>query len=174
MSTAYAAIPTVYAGVRFRSRLEARWACFFDLLEMEWKYEPFDLDGYIPDFLVTLAPLIQAIVEVKPALKVEELGPSLDKIRNSGWDDHMLAVGAGPFHRGDRRTIGYFVNSRDDQGQLALGLCAHCGVFTVASTKEDRIYCLREQHDLPIATVPKILDRLWSVAGNETQWKGGQ
>ena len=25
------AIPTTYAGVRFRSRLEARWAAFFDL-----------------------------------------------------------------------------------------------------------------------------------------------
>jgi hypothetical protein len=42
--------PTLYAGVMFRSRLEARWAAFFDLLGWEWKYEPVDLDGWTPDF----------------------------------------------------------------------------------------------------------------------------
>ena len=47
-------IETVYNGYRFRSRLEARWAVFFDVLEIEYDYEPegFDLDGlwYLPDF----------------------------------------------------------------------------------------------------------------------------
>ena len=45
-------IPTMYDGYRFRSRLEARWAAFFDLAGWEWKYEPIDLDGWIPDFWV--------------------------------------------------------------------------------------------------------------------------
>jgi len=49
------AIETVYAGCRFRSRLEARWAVFFDTLGMEWQYEPqgFELENgtrYLPDF----------------------------------------------------------------------------------------------------------------------------
>lgn len=44
--------PTVYAGVEFRSRLEARWAAFFDQLGVRWTYEPFDGNGYIPDFLL--------------------------------------------------------------------------------------------------------------------------
>ena len=48
-------IETKYKGYRFRSRLEARWAVFFDELGIEWEYEPegFDLgDGtyYLPDF----------------------------------------------------------------------------------------------------------------------------
>ena len=52
------AIETVYKGYHFRSRLEARWAVFFDALGLEWEYEPegFDLgDGiyYLPDFLIT-------------------------------------------------------------------------------------------------------------------------
>ncbi len=34
-----AAIETRYAGHRFRSRLEARWAVFFDALEIKWEYE---------------------------------------------------------------------------------------------------------------------------------------
>lgn len=37
------AIPTWYAGCYFRSRLEARWAVFFDALGIPWNYEP---DGW--------------------------------------------------------------------------------------------------------------------------------
>lgn len=49
------AIQTKYKGYKFRSRLEARWAVFFDALGIEWDYEPegFELpDGtrYLPDF----------------------------------------------------------------------------------------------------------------------------
>lgn len=51
------AIQTRYAGLRFRSRLEARWAVFFDALGVAWEYEPqgFDLGHgvlYLPDFRV--------------------------------------------------------------------------------------------------------------------------
>lgn len=53
----FKAIETGYAGCLFRSRLEARWAIFFDALGIEWEYEPegFELGGgirYLPDFLV--------------------------------------------------------------------------------------------------------------------------
>lgn len=34
------AIETRYAGCRFRSRLEARWAVFLDALGVKWEYEP--------------------------------------------------------------------------------------------------------------------------------------
>jgi hypothetical protein len=49
------AIETRYKGYRFRSRLEARWAVFFDALGYSWEYEPegFDLGfgvRYLPDF----------------------------------------------------------------------------------------------------------------------------
>lgn len=48
-------IETRYAGCRFRSRLEARWAVVFDHLEIQWQYEPqgFEIPGggrYLPDF----------------------------------------------------------------------------------------------------------------------------
>lgn len=36
-------IETRYKGYRFRSRLEARWAVFFDVLGVRWEYEP---EGY--------------------------------------------------------------------------------------------------------------------------------
>lgn len=51
------AIQTEYKGYLFRSRLEARWAVFFDACHIKWEYEP---EGYIlgnghrylPDFLL--------------------------------------------------------------------------------------------------------------------------
>ena len=48
-------IETVYNGYRFRSRLEARWAVFFDALGIKYEYEAegYDLgeEGwYLPDF----------------------------------------------------------------------------------------------------------------------------
>jgi hypothetical protein len=36
-------IETLYRGYRFRSRLEARWAVFFDRARIPWRYEP---EGY--------------------------------------------------------------------------------------------------------------------------------
>jgi hypothetical protein len=56
-------IPTLYRGVQYRSRLEAKWAAMFDLLGWEYQYEPFDLEGWIPDFLLTRA---KVLIEVKP------------------------------------------------------------------------------------------------------------
>lgn len=51
------AIETAYKGYRFRSRLEARWAVFFDALGLRWEYEPegFETSAgwYLPDFRVT-------------------------------------------------------------------------------------------------------------------------
>ncbi|THK38126.1 hypothetical protein EHS39_11620 [Ensifer sp. MPMI2T] len=59
------AIPTVYNHVQFRSRLEARWAAFFDLCGWQWDYEPFDLDGWAPDFKI-VSGSVAALAEVKP------------------------------------------------------------------------------------------------------------
>lgn len=61
------AIPTVYRGTQFRSRLEASWAAHFDARRMPWRYEPegFTLrDGtnYLPDFYL---PTARAWAEVK-------------------------------------------------------------------------------------------------------------
>jgi hypothetical protein len=49
------AIETLYRGYRFRSRLEARWAVFFDAAGIRWEYEPqgftlADGSSYLPDF----------------------------------------------------------------------------------------------------------------------------
>ncbi len=61
------AINTNYAGHLFRSRLEARWAVYFDELGFSWEYEKegFDLgEGlfYLPDFY---SPKYNLFLEVK-------------------------------------------------------------------------------------------------------------
>lgn len=62
------AIETVYKGYRFRSRLEARWALYFDELGIEFEYEleGYEVAGtrYLPDFWL---PEVDTYVEVKPA-----------------------------------------------------------------------------------------------------------
>ena len=61
-------IETVHAGVTFRSRLEARWAVFFDALGVGWEYEPegysLPSGNYLPDFRLQLADTVW--FEVKP------------------------------------------------------------------------------------------------------------
>lgn len=60
------AIETYYNGYRFRSRLEARWAVFFDAAGIKYIYEPegFEHEGvmYLPDFYL---PDLDAYAEVK-------------------------------------------------------------------------------------------------------------
>lgn len=64
-------IETCYNGYRFRSRLEARWAVFFDAIGIKYLYENegFDLgDGiyYLPDFYL---PDANQFFEVKADIK---------------------------------------------------------------------------------------------------------
>jgi len=59
-------IDTIYKDFKFRSRLEARWAIFFDELGLLWEYEKegFEVDGlkYLPDFWL---PALDCWIEVK-------------------------------------------------------------------------------------------------------------
>lgn len=67
------AIETHYKGYRFRSRLEARWAVFFDTIGIEYQYEPegYVVDGipYLPDFWVPVPwnPSHGYFLEIKPS-----------------------------------------------------------------------------------------------------------
>lgn len=73
------AIETVYNGYKFRSRLEARWAVFFDTLGIEYEYEAqgyeLQLAGdYLPDFWLPKQGCWLEVKGVRP-----ERGPELDK-----------------------------------------------------------------------------------------------
>ena len=67
------AIRTEYKGISFRSRLEAKWARMFDFIGWRWEYEPMDLAGWIPDFLLVGTSGNSLLVEVKPILSMSEI-----------------------------------------------------------------------------------------------------
>jgi len=93
------AIETQYKGYRFRSRLEARWAVFFDACGVKWEYEPegYDLgDGllYLPDFLLHGVTVNHAFhrnncdiyVEVKGQMNDED-AEKIKRFYEAGYED---------------------------------------------------------------------------------------
>ena len=105
--------PTKYNGVLFRSRLEATWACFFDLVGWNWEYEPIDLPGWTPDFRVEF-PCGHSccfgshtlLIEVKPYYSIKDFDghPCIDypfgfnsKNNTEIPADASAAFGVNPF-----------------------------------------------------------------------------
>jgi hypothetical protein len=100
----------MYRGRLYRSRLEARWAAFFDLLEWQHEYEPFDLAGWIPDFLLRGIGIrangmeypSHVLVEVKPTTEFHlSTAEKMERGRWSGNDacddvHELLLVGVAP------------------------------------------------------------------------------
>ncbi|GGY52629.1 hypothetical protein GCM10010384_68040 [Streptomyces djakartensis] len=86
------AVPTTYAGTRFRSRLEADWAVTLDGLGILWEYEPELIvlpsgTRYVPDFWL---PEVGTWLEVKgPNTPRREKATELGKVRachcTSAW-----------------------------------------------------------------------------------------
>lgn len=87
------AIETSYNNYRFRSRLEARWAVFFDVLSIEYwyEYQGFQLRRglkYLPDFWL---PQVNMWGEVKAkALTPEETEKCQELARLSGYPCLLL------------------------------------------------------------------------------------
>lgn len=75
------AIETIYNGYRFRSRLEAKWAVFFDAIKWPYEYEPegFTWSGqrYLPDFRCDLH--LPTYFEIKPPLSAIDNMEPIDK-----------------------------------------------------------------------------------------------
>jgi hypothetical protein len=100
-----ASIPCEYKGILFRSLLECRWALVFDIVGLEWAYEPMELGdgpgtGYVPDFCVQ-APVFSrpqvrgpTLVEVRPVVDPKEFRTPINKIARSGWRGCAVVVGA--------------------------------------------------------------------------------
>jgi hypothetical protein len=140
-------IQTKYKGYRFRSRLEARWAVFFDALDLEWIYEPegFKLeDGtyYLPDFKVLTPYQFSHWYEIKPRGVTED-----DKFDQ--FKDDLRGTVSGPPQRrfphllsGDPRAIIF---------DGSWGVCPRCGgvVDHVEGIPPGEVYCMPCDHTTP-------------------------
>ncbi len=173
-------IPTLYKGTMFRSRTEARWAAFFDLANIPWQYEPIDLQGYIPDFVVPWHN--DLLVEVKAECKLSDLDEHKAKIENSGWPGEALIVGTGLICPADQHPILGLIGEREViDGELTWRWdtvrafeCISCGGASVLAESGSWL-CRACWQGVGNEHVGACRDRLvtaFTEAGNRVQWKG--
>lgn len=116
----YQAIETRYNGYRFRSRLEARYAVFFDALGVRYEYEKegFDLEGagrYLPDFWL---PDLHLWFEVKGSEPTWEEIKKAQELYYAGEKEHGwgVAIGVGEPYYGDDLRVFCFETSESASG----------------------------------------------------------
>jgi hypothetical protein len=135
------AIETKYSGCLFRSRIEARWAVFFNSVGLEWRYEPegFKLrtgEGaevwYLPDFYL---PSIRSWVEIKGAVPTTEEDEKCfllaDAVHEMG-DRVFIFTGDIPYPdpSEDRRDSAYrYFPDRSSDFQYWFCECHRCGTI---------------------------------------------
>lgn len=144
-------IETHYAGHRFRSRLEARWAVFFDHMKIQWRYEPqgFKVTSmlaadvperyYLPDFYL---PGTETWVEVKGdpgKLDFQLLGDLTD------WGGALPGMENSVGTTRGLLLLGDIPGKRDDGYIPALPILQHrkCGWVRLATFKTGG-FCVEE------------------------------
>ena len=189
--TQYGAIPTVYKGIRFRSRLEATWAALFDELRWPWEFEAIDLKGYIPDFLLTFEPR-PVLVEVKPIWTLEAAAPHAERIIGAGWEDEAVVVGFAPMRLEawpvpvlgwmrdvpDSDPIDFLYLWHAKQEGWGPGLLAGCsshmglGLYHAMLGQHCRV-CERRRYLVPSwgdTDATTAVSAAWAAARNAVQW----
>jgi hypothetical protein len=149
--------PTLYKCVMFRSRLEARWACMFDLVEWEWQYEPIDIHGWSPDFHVKFKcghsecnGFHTLLVEVKPYFDLSQF---------SGHRCMDFEWGGIPEEEGGKGVIPADASAAFGCNPDVTFWCMAHGAGGGNETFSGWAY----QHG--------DIDELWKIAGNTVQWK---
>lgn len=150
------AIETRYAGCLFRSRLEARWAVFYDSLGIEWRYEPEgfdlkDLGWYLPDFWL---PELGLVIEIKPDSDFRE--ETLQKLRLAAeaLNARTGLLFYGDIPRGDPAepylTSAYAVSGGEWQdSEYWWCECPECGRLDVQfNGRSERMSCHRSSRNI--------------------------
>lgn len=112
------AIPTEYNGEKFKSRLEARWAVFFELIGFEVRYENSEWcnsEGlkYTPDFEILwgIRPNStnhRPAIEIKPTTPNQSYIDKIMKVRDPLLSDLFICVGDPSFWQ----PTGYWIKTR--------------------------------------------------------------
>ena len=167
-------IPTIGArGIQFRSRIEAQWAYIFETLEWNWDYEPIDLQGYIPDFIIRFDDANEILIEIKGDVNIwkeEVYTPHKDKIIKSGWKGQFGILG-GAYKEGSAESwinIGKLFNGGWCQDDLVLRKNNKNNKWSLGGDKES------VQETYQYHTIQKEFSKLWVEAKNKVQWKGIQ
>jgi hypothetical protein len=127
------ALPTVYNGIQYRSRIEARWAAFFTVLNINFQYEPKrfrlgDIGSYLPDFYL---PDWHTWVEIKSCdpepIEIERILRLCKKTR-----EHCLILGG----RCDESVGIWFTSPR-----VGYKIYADCRFMPIHHWPDRRIFC---------------------------------
>lgn len=182
-----AGIETMYHGTLFRSRLEAKWASFMRQIGWDAVYEPFDANGYIPDFAVT-GPM-PLLIEVKPAVSVEEMKSHVARLEpalRGHWAHDVLILGVSPItpslYDGCFPTagvLGEWTGPYDNNpGEWVWGEanwigCAKCGLTVVCHSEMSYAGrpCGHHDGDHYMASPNReLIEEAWAIATNLTRW----
>lgn len=137
MKYAISARKTEYRNILFRSRLEAQWAAFFDLIEWKWEYEPIDLVSWTPDFRVEFkcgrpecggwGSEHSLLIEVKPFYSIDEFigHPCMDYPYGVFYDENGITEYCIPADA----SAAFGINPSVTQWEMCHG--AGGGVFTI-------------------------------------------
>ncbi|MBS7793076.1 hypothetical protein KTR66_24050 [Roseococcus sp. SDR] len=152
--------PTSYKGRKLRSRLEAKWAAFFDSVSWHWEYEPEAIGGWMPDFLI-FGPSGRIYVEVKP----DHLLPGAEaKVARAmgalGRKRFGLVVGEAPWFANGLAVVGRAF------GEVDTGFEEPAPIVSWADA---RLVTDRRSHPLPFDLIaPDLVDLCLLAPGNET------
>lgn len=149
--------PTLYKGVLYRSRLEARWAAFFGLCLWEHEYEPIDLEGWTPDFYVKIPckdsecdEFHGLFVEVKPYFSLKEFmdHPCMKYSREGGLPPSVHAVAA------------FGINPRVTHFEMSHG----------GTRRSYEVSDWIRGYEIYKINARTYANELWKMAGNRVQW----
>lgn len=101
-------IPTIFNGRKYRSRLEARWQYVFDKLGWISQYEPSEMNGRNPDFIIKCnSPAYKTktiIVEVKPSVFISDEYCYNTITKYEDLKAHILILSDMPFEPNQDRS----------------------------------------------------------------------
>lgn len=166
-------IPTLYKGTHFRSRLEAKWAAWFDLVGWNWIYEPIDLEGWAPDFSIEgyRGPIY---CEVKPVISGKPSDQFEKASRSAMCETHdVLLLGTAPTTVRGMYAIG-MCNEADDGYLFRVAAVKHgCPGVQIGYCSEvgwygDRITGFYDGFGGGMQVDATM--RLWGQASNAVQW----
>jgi hypothetical protein len=126
-------IPTLYDDTQYRSRLEARWAFFFDEIGVSYVYEPHALGStsYVPDFFAhNLVFGKTAIIEIKPKTPNDDYIKYLKSVRKPGLSTFFILVGDPSFYQPNGIYI-YGDNGNYEKKSFSFSKCERCGFYAI-------------------------------------------
>lgn len=153
------AIETTYQGYRFRSRLEARWAVFFDVWGVKWRYEPdgFRLPSgrnYLPDFYLDQI----GYIEIKPSPDADDgkCGELIEMLADVGEQGYVICdsvpsptevESCGCVWSSSFAGIRHAIDSSLEYWFTACPCCQQRGITFQGRSPRVRCLCLKDGRD---------------------------